>query len=91
MPCTSMAVKIVICAAITLLVVKLAVDQQRAEWRTKRLHMKQLERCSDILLQPDMRSDWPNWQTFADQLAQEIKTAEEDQVNYVWLCARLTC
>lgn len=81
MTCISVAIKVVICAAISLLVVKLAIDQQRVAWHAKQLHLQQPEKCADILLGPDMRLDWPNWRIYADQLAEEVKIADKEKAS----------
>lgn len=81
MTCTSVAIKVVICAAISLLVVKLAIDQQRVSWHAKRMHSMQPDKCPDVLLVPDMRSDWPNWRIFADQLVKEVQQADEEEAS----------
>lgn len=83
MSCLSIAIKVVICAAISLIVVKLALDQQRVDWHSKKL--TPTERCSDIVLGPEMRLDWPNWRIFADQLAQETKAADEKEASFLLL------
>ena len=87
MTCTSVAIKIVICAAVSLLVVKFATDQQRVDWHSKKLPQPQPEGCSDILLGPEMRSDWPNWRIFADELAKEIQAADEQEARHQLCCS----
>lgn len=79
MTCISVAIKIVVCAAISLLVVKLAVDQQRVAWHSKRL--LQPEKCSDILIEAGMNADNPNWRIFADQLVKELEEADEHEAS----------
>ena len=80
MSCLSVAIKVVICAALSLIVVKLAIDQQRVDWHSKKLI--HTEKCSDIVLGPEMRLDWPNWRIFADQLAQETQAADEKEESF---------
>ena len=79
MSCLTVAIKVVICAALSLIVVKLAIDQQRVDWHSKKfIHT---EKCTDVVLGPEMRLDWPNWRIFADQLAQETQAADEKEAS----------
>ncbi len=88
MTCLSVAIKVVICAALSLIVVKLALDQQRIEWHSKKL--PQPEKCADIVLGPEMRMDWPNWRIFADQLAQETAAADQKEASFWISCLNET-
>lgn len=88
MSCLSVAIKVVICAALSLIVVKLALDQQRIDWHSKRL--PQPEKCADIVLGPEMRLDWPNWRIFADQLAKETQAADEKEASLQHQCITYT-
>lgn len=79
MACIAVSIKILICMVLAVIVVKLGMDQHKVEWHSRRL--PQPERCSDIVLGPEVRSDWPNWQGFADELTMEVQQADEEQVH----------
>ena len=93
MTCIVLGIKIVICAALALILVKLGLDQHKIEWHSKQLPQNMTERCADILLGPEVRLDWPNWQTFADELASEVHKADGEEVGEmcIHICLSRNC
>lgn len=80
----STGVRVVICAALSILLVKIVSDRQQIRWHPKKLprpESPQQQTCPGVVLGPEPRLDWPNWMPFADVLAQEVAEADEGEAS----------
>lgn len=77
----SLGVRIVLCAALSVLLIKLVSDRQQLRWHAKWLHGPDAEKCPDLLMGPEPRLDWPQWEPFAELLAEEVEEADKSEVN----------
>ena len=81
MPSLSTGVRVVLCAAISILLIKVVSDRQQIRWHPKRLPRPEQQSCPGVVLGPEPRLDWPNWVPYADALAEEVAEAEEDEAS----------
>jgi hypothetical protein len=77
--------KVVLCAAVSLFVLKLASDQQQARWRAKQMPQDtdpEIVVCPDVLSGPDMHLEWPDWKPYAELQSEEVALADKKNVSH---------
>ena len=85
MACLSVGVRIVLCMTLSVLLIKIVSDRQQFRWRPNELPGSESDvesdKCPDIILGPDPRTDWPTWLPYAKELATEVADADAGEVS----------
>ena len=90
MACLSTGVRIVLCMTLSVLLIKIVSDRQQFRWRPNELpgseNDVESDKCPDIILGPDPRTDWPTWLPYAKELATEVTDADAGEVSSAHSC-----
>ena len=90
MACLSIGVRIVLCMTLSVLLIKIVSDRQQFRWRPHELpgseNGLENDKCPDIILGPDPRTDWPTWLPYAKELATEVTDADAGEVSSAHSC-----